>query len=154
MFSIKALSIIGALVGMTAAYDERMEVKKPDGMSMQLFERAFFSACYGFEPIRTVEGPWFGPDAFFQPGDYQGKNNETIALASCTYFNDYHHPVGVTAGVAQLLGGNTTEPCPYDVCTWQYQADGTYLSGLISHAPDFGYQYNNFSTWGCFKPQA
>jgi hypothetical protein len=85
---------------------------------------SYIAACYGF-PLARTSGAYnihHNPDVYFNPGDYQGKNNETMALAYCvsipTYDNTVEKPVYSESRAGRAPNhGNTTQHLLMHSCT-------------------------------------
>ncbi|WVQ82833.1 hypothetical protein IAT38_004966 [Cryptococcus sp. DSM 104549] len=102
LFSKSAiLASILALAGASAA-DYRLLLNKPDCVTMDNFAANFRKLC----PVFDTTGTGTQRGELFRPGDFQGKNNDTQALAFCTYVSNVDASVyTVTRELAESLGG-------------------------------------------------
>ncbi|KAF8205908.1 hypothetical protein K438DRAFT_1931747 [Mycena galopus ATCC 62051] len=100
-FTTAFASVLFAAVGLVQAVDDRLLYEIPAGDTIATFNADWTSTCSTWPPA-VAQGLTFS-EAFFQPGDFQGKNAATEALIFCAWTDGTTFPT-FTTDVAASLG--------------------------------------------------
>ncbi|KAF5346927.1 hypothetical protein D9758_010158 [Tetrapyrgos nigripes] len=93
--------IIASFVGLSAAVDNRLLYQIPKGTNIDLFKTQFTSLCQKWP---TCDNSLTFSNIIYQPGDFQGKNNQTEVKIACSYMDTDGTIVTFTKEIAEGLG--------------------------------------------------